>query len=72
MITLSRIKKAKSSLTESESSIKDIAKAVGFTDITTFINTFKNLAGVTPEAWRKNRLEDAREEDEELEENGSN
>ena len=71
IITLSRIKKAKSFLIESDSDIEDIAKASGFTDTTTFINTFKGLAGVYPEEWKKNRIEDAKEEDEELEENGN-
>lgn len=69
IITFSRIKKAKSHLTEPDSAIEDIARAAGFPDTTIFINTFKRLAGVSPEEWKKNRLEDALEEDEELEKN---
>lgn len=69
IITLLRIKKAKARLIESDDDMEDIALAAGFTDTTTFVNTFKDLAGVTPEDWRRYRMEDAREEDEELEEN---
>lgn len=71
IITLSRIKNAKTYLTESGKDIKDVATAIGFTDIATFIKTFKDHAGVTPEDWKRYRLEDTREGDEELEENVS-
>ena len=71
IITLSRIKKAKSYLIEPDSEIEDIANAVGFADANVFVKTFKAFAGVAPEKWRKNRLEDAMEEDEETDENNS-
>jgi AraC-like DNA-binding protein len=69
IIALSRIKRAKAYLNEPGVDIKDIAQAVGFTEITAFKNTFKQLAGVSPQEWRKNRLEDAMEENGETREN---
>ena len=71
IITLSRIKKARSYLIEPDIAIEDIANAVGFADMNVFVKAFKTFAGVTPEKWRENRFEDAVEEDEGIDENNS-
>jgi AraC-like DNA-binding protein len=63
IITFSRIKKAKDLLVNSDRGVKNIAQAVGYTDSKAFIKSFKTLAGVTPEEWRRNRAEDDIDED---------
>ena len=49
-------------------SIVSISKETGFTSTDIFTNTFSSLAGVPPEKWRKNRLEDLIEDEEDEEE----
>ena len=71
VITLSRIKKAKSYLIEPDSEIEDIGNAVGFADTNVFVKAFKTFAGVPPEEWRRNRLEDSLEDDDEIDKNNS-
>jgi len=66
-IVFSRIKKAKTLLVDTEMSIESISKETGFTGTDIFTNTFTSLAGVPPEKWRKNRLEDLIEDEEEEE-----
>lgn len=68
IITFSRIKKAKDLLVNSSRSVKTIAKAVGYADSEVFVKSFKGLAGVTPEEWRRNRAEDEIDNEEEGEE----
>lgn len=48
-----KIEEAKVLLEESNSSVTNIALAVGFNNFSYFINTFKRLTGETPLAWRK-------------------
>lgn len=48
-----RIDKAKQLLKEGQMDIKDIAKAVGYFNIGSFIRTFKKLEGVTPGSYKE-------------------
>ena len=63
VIRFSRIKKAKLYLLIPDFKIENSAHAVGFADTNVFVKAFKEFAGVTPEVWRRNRLEDSLEND---------
>lgn len=53
-IQRTRLEQAKKLLQECDSSIHEIAKAVGFNEITTFNRTFKKYEGITPGQFREN------------------
>lgn len=50
---LLKIRDAKLLLEQTQMSVTDIAFSAGFNSFSYFINTFKNIAGETPLAWRK-------------------
>jgi len=52
-LTLLRLGKAKSQLESNFLSIKEIAASVGFSSVTRFVVSFKNLVGTTPAHYRK-------------------
>jgi len=52
-LNLRRIKAAELLLLQENQSITDIAMQVGFSSLTTFNRTFKNLTGYTPSAYKK-------------------
>lgn len=51
-----RIERAKGLLLDTCGSLEDVAEATGFADAVHFGRTFRKLTGVTPSAWRKDRL----------------
>lgn len=53
---LLKIQDAKVLLVSTDMSITNIAFAVGFNDLSYFINTFKKVSGYTPLQWRKTHL----------------
>ncbi len=51
-----RIERAKGLLLDTCGSLEDVAEATGFADAVHFGRTFRKLTGVTPAAWRTDRL----------------
>ena len=54
-----RIERAKKQLLENKTSIATIAVHLGFTDQAHFTKAFRQIAGVTPAAWRRNMTQKA-------------
>lgn len=50
-----RIEKAAAKLLASDSSVTDIAYSCGFNDLSYFIKVFKDLKGISPKQFRKNK-----------------
>ena len=50
-----RIKSSYGLLSETTMSIAEIAQEVGFGEAKTFCRVFKNIAGITPGEYRKNK-----------------
>lgn len=50
-----RIERARQLMEESSMSLKQIAEALGYTDVYFFHRQFKSVAGMTPGAWRQGR-----------------
>ena len=59
-LTEYRIKKAKELLSNTNHSIKDISRMVGYTDSNYFAKIFKRLVGEIPSKYRENLTENAR------------
>jgi len=59
LITLARIKKAKTWLAGSSMTMDEVAHAAGFADTAAFARMFKSYAGVHPQQWKENRLKDS-------------
>ena len=53
LLTEIRIEKAKDILECKEYAVKCIAGKVGFSDVSTFIKSFKRITGISPSEWRK-------------------
>lgn len=51
-----RIEKAAANLLASDSSVTDIAYSCGFNDLSYFIKVFRDLKGISPKQFKKNRL----------------
>jgi len=51
-----RIERAKHLLFHTRASLEDVAEATGFADAVHFGRTFRRVAGITPAAWRADRL----------------
>ncbi|MBT3272313.1 MAG: AraC family transcriptional regulator [Spirochaetales bacterium] len=51
-ITITRLEKARRMLTENDMAVKDISRAVGFTNTRYFFTKFRNAYGVTPSQYR--------------------
>lgn len=56
-LTEYRIKKAKELLTDTNNSIKDISRMVGYEDSNYFAKIFKRIVGETPSKFRENLIE---------------
>ncbi|MDR3431560.1 MAG: AraC family transcriptional regulator [Rouxiella aceris] len=56
-LTTFRLRKSCELLLRSPISVNDIALAVGFSDVTYFISSFKNRIGETPLQYRKNNMQ---------------
>jgi len=54
-VTSIRMEKAERLLVETEDTIQDIGRAVGYEQSLTFIRVFKKHSGVTPGQYRKTR-----------------
>jgi len=52
-LILQRVEIAKSLLSETDSSLVEIAAQAGFSDQAAFTRTFANLVGATPAKWRR-------------------
>jgi two-component system, response regulator YesN len=52
-VTQLRLTKAKDQLESTFLSVKEIAALVGFSSVTRFVVTFKNVVGATPAQYRK-------------------
>ena len=50
-----RIEHACELLEKNDFNINEVAFRVGYTNLTTFINNFKDITGETPKQWRKNK-----------------
>ncbi len=67
LLQLLRIAKAKELLTQDNMTIDRVVSETGFASQKEFEEIFSRIAGVSPEQWQKNRLEEQAEENEEEE-----
>ena len=56
-LTLLRVERSKTLLSDTDMSIKDLAASVGYYDTSSFIRRFKQIAGVTPMQYRRSKEE---------------